>query len=94
MGRVLGHDRTEDVGHQPRIHGRHPPQRQVDPVPRAVGQQGQEEVLLEKRPRLDVQIKDWEVKLKRLRQDSFETYDAGLKAGFLPGELDGKGIWP
>ena len=39
-------------------------------------------------------IKDWEVKLKRLRQDRFETYDAGLKAGFLPGELDGKGIWP
>ena len=48
----------------------------------------------EKRPRLDVQIKDWEMKLKRLRQDRFETYDAGLKAGFLPGELDGKGIWP
>ena len=46
---------------------------------------GTRAVQSEKRPRLDVQIKDWEVKLKRLRQDRFETYDAGLKAGFLPG---------
>jgi len=44
--------------------------------------------------RPDVQIKEWETKLKRLRQDRFETYDAGRRAGFLPGELDGKGIWP
>ncbi|PYV12309.1 MAG: hypothetical protein DMG07_17315, partial [Acidobacteria bacterium] len=63
--------------------------------PRAArSRRGTRIVQSEKRPRLDVQIKDWEVKLKRLRQDRFETYDAGLKAGFLPGELDGKGIWP
>jgi hypothetical protein len=44
--------------------------------------------------RPDAQIKEWESKLKRLREDRFETYSAGRRAGFLPGELDGKGIWP
>jgi len=44
--------------------------------------------------RPDAQIKEWETKLKRLRQDRSEAYGAGRRAGFLPGELDGKGIWP
>jgi hypothetical protein len=44
--------------------------------------------------RPDAQLKEWEAKLKRLRQDRSETYSAGRRAGFLPGELDGKGIWP
>jgi len=43
---------------------------------------------------LELQIGEWETKLKRLREERFETYDAGRKAGFLPGELDGKGIIP
>jgi len=29
-----------------------------------------------------------------LRRERLETYDAGRKAGFLPGELDGKGLIP
>ncbi len=44
--------------------------------------------------RLQRQIEDLQAKLKQLRQDRFEIYEAGKKAGFLPGELDGKGIMP
>jgi len=40
--------------------------------------------------RLQDDVREWELKLKRLRQDRFDTYNAGRKAGFLPGELDGK----
>jgi hypothetical protein len=35
-----------------------------------------------------------ELKLKRLRQDRLHVYDAALRSGFLPGEIDGKGITP
>ncbi len=44
--------------------------------------------------RLRVQIQDLEAKLKRLRSERYDTYEAGRKAGYLPGELDGKGIVP
>jgi len=44
--------------------------------------------------RLTWQLRELEVKLRRLRRERLETYDAGRKAGFLPGELDGKGIIP
>jgi hypothetical protein len=44
--------------------------------------------------RFELQIAEWETKLKRLKQDRFEKYQEGRKAGFLPGELDGKGMWP
>jgi hypothetical protein len=44
--------------------------------------------------RLKDEIEDLEIKLRQLRQERFETYQAGKKAGFLPGELDGKGIIP
>jgi predicted RNase H-like nuclease (RuvC/YqgF family) len=44
--------------------------------------------------RLQREIEDLESKLKRLRRERSEIYDAGRKAGFLPGELDGKGIIP
>ncbi len=44
--------------------------------------------------RLQSQIRSLEIKVKYLRQDHSETYSAGRKAGFLPGELDGKGIIP
>jgi len=33
-----------------------------------------------------------EAKLKRLKQERLEAYETGRKAGYLPGELDGKGI--
>jgi hypothetical protein len=45
-------------------------------------------------PKRELAIREQEVKLRRLRQERFETYDAGRRAGFLPGELDGKGIVP
>ena len=44
--------------------------------------------------KLQEEIDELEIKLKQLRQERSETYDAGKKAGFLPGELDGKGIIP
>ena len=43
---------------------------------------------------VELSIAEQELKLKRLRQDRYETYDAGRRAGFLPGELEGKGIVP
>jgi hypothetical protein len=46
------------------------------------------------RERLRVQIQELEAKLKHWRRERFETYESGRKAGFLPGELDGKGIVP
>jgi hypothetical protein len=44
--------------------------------------------------RLRSQIQDLESRLKRLKEDRFQVYDSGRRAGFLPGELDGKGIIP
>jgi len=44
--------------------------------------------------RLRWQIRSLEGSLTSLRQERREVYDAGRKAGFLPGELDGKGIIP
>jgi predicted RNase H-like nuclease (RuvC/YqgF family) len=44
--------------------------------------------------RLRTQIQELEAKLKQLQRDRLQSYDAGLKAGYLPGELDGKGIMP
>jgi hypothetical protein len=44
--------------------------------------------------RLKTQIQDLELKLGQLRRERLETYDSGRKAGFLPGELDGKGLVP
>lgn len=46
------------------------------------------------RERLGFQIKELETKLNHLRRERFQTYDSGRKAGFLPGELDGKGVVP
>jgi predicted RNase H-like nuclease (RuvC/YqgF family) len=44
--------------------------------------------------RLSVQIQELEAKLKQLESKRLQTYDEGRKAGYLPGELDGKGIMP
>ena len=44
--------------------------------------------------RLQDEIDALQIKLKQLRDERFETYEAGKRAGFLPGELEGKGIIP
>lgn len=44
--------------------------------------------------RLQAEIEELQLKLKQLREERFEIYEAGKKAGFMPGELDGKGIIP
>ncbi len=44
--------------------------------------------------RLLRQAEDLEVKLKRLRRQRQETRDEARKAGYLPGELDGKAVAP
>jgi hypothetical protein len=46
------------------------------------------------RERLAAQIKELEAKVKHWQRERFEIYESGRKAGFLPGELDGKGIIP
>src|SRR5436309_12650461 len=44
--------------------------------------------------RLQGQVRGLERKLNYLRQERSDAYSAGRRAGFLPGELDGKGIIP
>ena len=44
--------------------------------------------------RMQNEINELQMKIKQLRRERFETYETGKKAGFLPGELDGKGIVP
>jgi hypothetical protein len=39
-------------------------------------------------------IRELESNLGRLRKERLEIYERGRKAGFLPGELEGKGITP
>jgi hypothetical protein len=43
---------------------------------------------------LQSEIAELQIKLRQLRDERFEVYEAGKKAGFLPGELEGKGIVP
>lgn len=44
--------------------------------------------------RLQAEIEELQLGLKQLRDERFEVYAAGRKAGFMPGELEGKGIIP
>jgi hypothetical protein len=44
--------------------------------------------------KLQVQLQELENRLTRLQEERRKTYDDGRKAGYLPGELDGKGITP
>ncbi len=46
------------------------------------------------RERLGSQIRELEAKLRNWRRERSQAYESGRKAGFLPGELDGKGIVP
>jgi predicted RNase H-like nuclease (RuvC/YqgF family) len=48
----------------------------------------------ESRDRVEVQIEELQADLKLLRKERRELYDSGRKDGFLPGELEGKGIIP
>ena len=43
---------------------------------------------------LRTEIEELEVKLKQLREERLAVYEEGKKAGFLPGELEGKGLIP
>lgn len=44
--------------------------------------------------RLQAQVRELESKLKQLKRERREVYDEGRRAGFQPGELDGKGHMP
>jgi hypothetical protein len=44
--------------------------------------------------KLQAQVAEWESRLSRLKEERRKTYDEARKAGFLPGELDGRGITP
>ncbi len=44
--------------------------------------------------RLRSQIQELEAKVSHMRRERQETYENGRKAGYLPGELTGKGIIP
>lgn len=44
--------------------------------------------------RIRHEIEDLEIRLRSLKAERLETYDAARRAGFLPGEIDGKGINP
>jgi hypothetical protein len=44
--------------------------------------------------KIQVQLQELESRLSRLQEERRKTYDEGRKAGYLPGELDGKGITP
>lgn len=56
-------------------------------VPIRLGRGGRTGTAETARKRLEDQILDLEIRLKRLRADRLKTYDAARKAGFLPGEL-------
>jgi len=43
---------------------------------------------------LKAEIEELQLKVKQLRDERFEVYEAGKKEGFMPGELEGKGIIP
>jgi len=46
------------------------------------------------RNRLREEIEELQLKIRQLRRERREIYDEGRREGFLPGELDGKGIIP
>jgi hypothetical protein len=43
---------------------------------------------------LQAEIEDLQIHLRQLRKERLEVYEDGKKAGFLPGELEGKGHMP
>ncbi len=49
---------------------------------------------LELQKRIKEQMEELDMKLEYLREERREIYEEGKKAGYLPGELEGKGIIP
>jgi hypothetical protein len=62
-------------------------------VPRT-GRSGVRSSTLTPREKLLQQAEELSSKIRSLRRQRTETYEEGKKAGYLPGELDGKGITP
>jgi hypothetical protein len=62
-------------------------------LPRA-GRPGRRAGTQSPQERLRKQAAELDARLRRLRLERMEAYEAGKKAGYLPGELDGKGIIP
>jgi hypothetical protein len=56
-------------------------------VPIRLGRGGRPSAASISMARLQNQVQDLEIKLRRLRDDRLKTYDAARKAGFLPGDL-------
>jgi len=56
-------------------------------APVRLGRRGRSTTVETATKRLENQILELEIRLKRLREDRLKTYDAARKAGFLPGEL-------
>ncbi len=44
--------------------------------------------------KLKAEIEELQIKLKQLKEERFQAYEAGRRAGFLPGELDGRYYTP
>ncbi len=56
-------------------------------VPIRLGRGGRTGAAVNSKAKLESQVQELEIKLKRLRADRLKMYDAARKAGFLPGEL-------
>jgi hypothetical protein len=63
-------------------------------APPKIGRVSSRDQTTDSQDRLKSEIEELQISLKRLREERFEIYESGKKAGFLPGELDGKGIVP
>ncbi len=60
------------------------------PVKTAKGSKGSAQSSAQDQMRF--QILDLEVKLSRLRKERMDAFEAGRKAGYLPGELENRGV--
>ena len=65
--------------------------RWAPPKPGRVGRSSQSGSSQEE---LKWKVRELENKLRQLKDERLEVYERGRKAGFLPGELEGKGITP
>jgi hypothetical protein len=63
-------------------------------APPKVGRLSRRSGSTDSQSRIQAEIENLEIQLKQMRKERAEIYDAGRKDGFLPGELDGKGIIP
>jgi hypothetical protein len=63
-------------------------------APPPVGRLSRSGVRAGSEERIRHEIEDLEIRLRSLKTERLETWDAARKAGFLPGEIDGRGITP